>query len=70
VRLSHDLLKTHASFDDRPRARNPGQAAQQASGRTPTPATTPQNSPRRNQAGNELPELAGGSRISSAAAAA
>ena len=49
----------------RPRARNPGQAAPEASGRTPAPGITSQNSSRRNQAGNELPELAGGSRLRS-----
>ena len=43
----------------RPRARNPGQAAQQASGRTPAPGISSRNSPCRNQAGKELPELAG-----------
>ena len=48
----------------RPRARNPGHAAEQASGRTPTPVFTPENSSGRNRAGNELPELAGGSRLS------
>ena len=50
--------------EPRPRARNPGQAAQQASGRTPAPGITSRNSSCRNQAGNELPELAGGSRLS------
>ena len=50
--------------EPRPRARNPGQAAQQASGRTPAPASSSQNSSCRNQAGNELPDLAGGSRLS------
>ena len=48
--------------EPRPRPRNPGRAAQQASGRTPAPRFTPENSSGRNQAGNELPELAGGSR--------
>ena len=51
---------------DPARARNPGQAAQQASGRTPTPGITSRNSSCRNQAGNELPELTGGSRLSTA----
>ena len=55
----------HGHPEPRPRASNPGQAAQQASGRTPAPASTSQNSSCRNQAGNELPELAGGSRLSS-----
>jgi hypothetical protein len=57
---------THGPRDHpepRSRARNPGQAAQEASGRTPAPASTSQNSSCRNQAGNELPELAGGSRL-------
>ena len=36
-----------------PRARNPGQAAEQASGRTPAPGITSQNSSCWNQAGNE-----------------
>ena len=49
--------------EPRPRARNPGQAAQQASGRTPAPGFTPENSSCRNQAGNDLPESAGGSRL-------
>jgi len=51
--------------EPRPRARNPGQAAQQANGRTPAPGITWQNSPGRNQARNGLPELAGGSRLRS-----
>ena len=42
----------------------PGQAEQQASGRTPTPGISSRNSLCRNQAGNGLPELAGGSRLS------
>ena len=46
----------------RPRARNPGHAAEQASGRTPTPVFTPENSSGRNRL-NELPELAGGSSL-------
>ena len=50
--------------EPRSRARNPGQAAQQASGRTPAPASASQNSSCRNQAVNKLPELAGGSRLS------
>ena len=45
------------------RPRNPGQAAEQASGNKPTPAPTPENSSCRNRAGNDLPELAGGSRL-------
>jgi len=49
----------------RPRARNPGHAAEQASGTTPTPGFTPQNSSCTNQAGNEPPQLAGGSRLRS-----
>ena len=47
-----------------PRPRNPGQAAQQASGGTPAPRISSRNSSCRNQAGNELPELTGGSRLS------
>jgi hypothetical protein len=49
--------------EPRPRARNPGQAAQQASGKTPAPGTSSRNSSCRNQAGKGLPELAGGSRL-------
>ena len=50
--------------EPRPRARNPGQAAEQASGRTPAPRISWPNSSCRNIAGNQLPELAGGSRLS------
>ena len=39
--------------EPRPRARNPGQAAEQASGRTPAPGITSENSSCTNQAGNE-----------------
>jgi hypothetical protein len=46
-----------------PEPRNPGRAAQQASGGTPTPRFTRQNSSCRNQAGNELPQFTGGSRL-------
>ena len=46
-----------------PRARNPGQAAEQASGRTPAPGITSQDSSCTNQAGNEPLQLAGGSRL-------
>src|SRR5208283_4618388 len=49
--------------EPRPRARNPGQAVQQASGRTPAPRISSRNSSCRNQARNGLPELAGGSRL-------
>ena len=50
-----------------PEPRNPGQAAEQASGKTPVPGFTSENSSCRNQAGNELPESAGGSRLSASA---
>jgi hypothetical protein len=50
-----DLLPT--------RPRNPGQAAEQASGRTLTARFTQENSSCRNRAGNDLPESAGGSRL-------
>ena len=49
--------------DPRPRPRNPGQAAEQASGGTPAPGFTRENSSCRNQTGNGLPESAGGSRL-------
>ena len=45
--------------------REPGQAAEQASGRKPTPGLTLRDSSCRNRTGNHLPELAGGSRLRS-----
>ena len=44
--------------EPRPRPRNPGQAAEQASGRKPAPGFTPGNSSCRNRTGNDLPQLA------------
>ena len=62
--------RPHGHPDPSPRARNPGQAAEQASGRTPAPGITSQNSSCTNQAGNGPPQLAGGSRLSGRGAAA
>jgi Domain of unknown function (DUF5753) len=44
----------------------PGKAAEQASGRKPTPELIPENSPGRNRTGNDLQESVGGSRLSPA----
>ena len=49
--------------EPRPPARNPGQTAQQASGRTPAPRFTPENSSCRDRSENDLPEWVGGSRL-------
>ena len=57
----------HGHPNPRPRAQEPGQAAEQASGRTPTPGFTSESSSCRNRTGSGLPELAGGSRLRASA---
>jgi hypothetical protein len=54
----------HGHPNPRPRGQEPGQAAEQASGRKPTPRLAWENSSCRNRTGSGLPELAGGSRLS------